>query len=180
MKTVNTNRRDLLAGGGLALLGAGFLSRVDKVAAQQRPLSLTEQVKKQAGGPSEKLFVNAAPDAEGPPTPATYDRLPLEWNKQTVRRFKEKLAERDIEAFVVREPLNTIYLTGYWHTTTERPEATFRNKDDADPCQGCPAALGQHGVEFLDHQSGQYLPGQRGRGVRLDRFLVRLPGERYW
>jgi len=60
MKTVNTNRRDLLAGGGLALLGAGFLSRVDKVAAQQRPLSLTEQVKKQAGGPSEKLFVNAA------------------------------------------------------------------------------------------------------------------------
>ncbi len=32
--------------------------------------------------------------------------------------------------------------------------------------QGCPAALGQHGVEVLDHQSGQHLPRQRGRGFR--------------
>ena len=29
---------------------------------------------------------------------------------------------------------------------------------------------------FLDHQSGQHLPRQRGRGFRRDRFLVRLPG----
>ena len=37
--------------------------------------------------------------------------------------------------------------------------------------QGCAAALGQHGVEFLDHQPGQHLPRQRGRGFRLDRLL---------
>jgi Xaa-Pro aminopeptidase len=186
MKTMNTNRRDLLAGGGLALLGAGFLSRVDKVAAQQRPLSLTEQVKKQAGGPSEKLFVNAAPDAEGPPTPATYDRLPLEWNKQTVRRFKEKLAERDIEAFVVREPLNTIYLTGYWHTTTERPEATFMNKDDADPWYMYPALDRDlvrtwwfgGGEMYFDYQHAEgAFPHegkvQQGKNVDMFRFMLR-------
>ena len=37
--------------------------------------------------------------------------------------------------------------------------------------QGCPASLRQHGVDFLDHQSGQHLPGQRGRGFRLERLL---------
>ena len=42
--------------------------------------------------------------------------------------------------------------------------------------QGCPASFRQHGVELLDHQSGQYVPGQRGRGVRLDRLLDRLAG----
>ena len=42
--------------------------------------------------------------------------------------------------------------------------------------QGYPDPFRQHGVDFLDHQSGQYLPGQRGRGVRCDRFLVRLAG----
>ena len=33
----------------------------------------------------------------------------------------------------MRDPLNIIYLTGYWHTTTERPQAVFMNADDADP-----------------------------------------------
>ena len=42
--------------------------------------------------------------------------------------------------------------------------------------QGHPDPFGQHGVDFLDHQSGQHLPRQRGRGVRRDRFLVRLAG----
>ena len=32
---MNRNRRDWLKGGGLALLGGGFLSRVDRVAAMQ-------------------------------------------------------------------------------------------------------------------------------------------------
>ena len=43
-------------------------------------------------------------------------------------------------------------------------------------CQGYPASLGQHGVDFLDHQSGQYLPGQRGRGFRLERLLDFIAG----
>ena len=127
------NRRDVLAGSGWALFGAGFLSRVDKVAAQQSSPSLIDEVGRQASGESEKLLLPVEADAEGPPEPAAYDRLPLEWNKRTVARFKEKLAEQGVEAFLVRDPLNTIYLTGYWHTTTERPEATFMNKDDADP-----------------------------------------------
>jgi len=64
---------------------------------------------------------------EGPPDPAKVDRLPLDWNKQTVARFKAKLAEKDIHAFVLRDQRNIIYLTGYWHTKTERPQAVFMN-----------------------------------------------------
>ncbi len=42
--------------------------------------------------------------------------------------------------------------------------------------QGCPAALGQHGVELLDNQPGQHLPRQRGRGFRLQRLLDVIAG----
>jgi len=47
-------------------------------------------------GASEKLLLGPTPGEEGPPEPAKYDRLPLEWNKQTVARFKEQLAQKDI------------------------------------------------------------------------------------
>ena len=127
-------RRDLLKSGGLALLGSGFLTRVDRVAAAQgRAPTLTSVVNAQGGGPSEKLLLGPRAGEEGPPQPATADRLPLAWNKATVARFKEKLAERDIRAFLVRNPLNIMYLTGYWHSTTERPQAVFMNHDDPDP-----------------------------------------------
>jgi Xaa-Pro dipeptidase len=135
---MDSTRRGFVKGSGLALLGGGFLSRVEKVAAMQaRPSagpSLTRRLADEAkAGKSGALLLKPQAGAEGPPEPAKGDRLPLEWNKATVKRFFEKLAEQDVQAFLVRDPLNTIYLTGYWHTTTERPEATFMNKDDAAP-----------------------------------------------
>ena len=127
-------RRQVLKGGLLAILGSGFLSRFDRVAAAQSSAdSLTGALAAQASGESEKLLLGPQANEEGPPAPADYDRLPLEWNKRTVARFKDKLAEQEIEAFLVRDRLNIIYLTGYWHTPTERPQATFMNADDADP-----------------------------------------------
>ena len=53
-----------------------------------------------------------------------------------------------------------------------RPEAGTNGQ----AIQGCPAALGQHGGEFLDHQSGQHFPRQRGRGFRLERLLDVIAG----
>jgi Xaa-Pro aminopeptidase len=132
---MSSSRRSWLKGGGLALLGSGFLSRVDRVAAQQpSPGSWTGRLGEEArAGKSESLLLKPQPGAEGPPEPTTADRLPLDWNKATVKRLFEKLAEKDIEAFLVRDPLNIIYLTGYWHTTTERPQAAFMNKADTAP-----------------------------------------------
>jgi hypothetical protein len=117
----------------LALLGGGFLSRVDRVAAAQ-PASLRERLAAEAkAGSSAKLLLGPQAGEEGPPEPAKADRLPLEWNRAVVKRFRDELAKQDIQAFLVRDPLNIIYLTGYWHTTTERPQAVFMNNDDADP-----------------------------------------------
>ncbi len=136
------SRREILKGGSVAIVGGEFLSRVDRVAAMQSRESgpsLTQNLKTQSSGTSEKLLLGPKPGEEGPPQPATIDRLPLEWNKQAVRRLKDTLAQRGIEAFLLRDPLNVIYLTGYWHTTTERPQATFMNKNDADPWYFYPA-----------------------------------------
>lgn len=54
-------RRQTLTGGALALLGTGFLGRVDKVAAAQRPLSLTDVLGQQATGTSEALLLGPTP-----------------------------------------------------------------------------------------------------------------------
>jgi Xaa-Pro dipeptidase len=131
---MNDARRSLLKGSASGLLGAAFLSRMDRVSAQQKKPSLKATLAAEAkAGRSEALLLKAHSGEEGPPEPARADRLPLEWNKATVKRFFEKLADLDCQAFLVRDPLNTTYLTGYWHTTTERPEATFMNRDDAAP-----------------------------------------------
>ena len=74
-------RRQVLKGGTLALLGGSFLGRFDRVAAAQSSTdSLTGLLEAQAGGPSEKLLLGPQPNEEGPPQPASEDRLPLEWN----------------------------------------------------------------------------------------------------
>ena len=96
---MKATRREILTGGTLALFGGGFLSRVDSVAAMQgRPApSLTKTLSGQATGTSAALLLAPKAGAEGPPEPADYDRLPLAWNKRTVKRFRERLAEKDVE-----------------------------------------------------------------------------------
>ncbi len=133
---MDRDRRRWIKGGGLALLGSGLLSRVDRVAAMQAggSPSLTRTLGDRAKtSKSEALLLKPRPGEEGPPAPAKADRLGLDWNKATVARLKAKLADRDIQAFLVRDHLNIIYLTGYWHIETERPQAAFMNKDDAAP-----------------------------------------------
>jgi len=185
---MDSHRRQLLKGGGLALLGSGFLARLDRVAAaQSRIPSLADTLGTQAGGPSAELLLGPQPGEEGPPEPADYDRLPLEWNKRTVSRFKEKLAERDVEAFMVRDPLNIIYLTGYWHTTTERPQATFMNREDTDPWFLYPGldrdivkswwfGDGRMYFDFLHADGGFPHEGKVQQGKTVDLFEFLLQG----
>jgi Xaa-Pro dipeptidase len=180
-----TSRRRFAVGAGLGLLGAGFWSRFEKVASASSHSSLTKIVQEQASGKSESLLLKPKAGEEGPPEPTTEDRLPLDWNKRTVRRFKDKLAERGIHAFLVRNPLNITYLTGYWHTTTERPQATFMNQDDADPWFFYPAldrdsvrswwfGSGKTYFDFL-HADGAF-PNEgkvvQGKTVDLFRFML--------
>jgi Xaa-Pro aminopeptidase len=55
------------------------------------------------------------------PLPADFDRLPLSWYKNTLENLRTKLAQEGIEAILLRDPLNIIYFTGLFFTTTERP-----------------------------------------------------------
>ena len=181
------SRRTIIKGGALAALGGGFLSRMDRVAAMQKPLSLTDSLNAQSSGNSEALFLKPQPDEEGPPAPADYDRLPLEWNRRTVKRFMDRLADRDVEAFLVRDPLNTIYLTGYWHTTTERTEATYMNRDDKDPWFFYPSldrdlvkswwfGSGKMYFDFHHAEGGYPNEGKVQQGPKVDLFVSMLEG----
>src|SRR5262244_968156 len=94
-------RRTVLKNGALATLGAGFWRRMDKIDGMQGSGAghggpLAEIVRTRGKGTSEKMLLGPTPGAEGPPEPAKFDRLSLEWNKQTVARFKAKLAEKGI------------------------------------------------------------------------------------
>lgn len=179
------SRRQILKGGGLALLGAGFLSRFDRVAAQQKPATLAASLKSEAGGASERLFIKPQPGEEGPPPPADFDRLSLDWNRATVKRFFGLLAEKNVDAFLVRNKLNIIYLTGYWHTTTERPQAVFMNRKDRDPWYLYPSLdrdlvkswwFGGGRMYFDFHHAEGAFPHERkvqqGKKVDLFRFLL--------
>jgi len=66
---------------------------------------------------SEKLLITN-PDH---PQPATFDRLPLSWYKNTVQRLKDKVAEKGVEVILLQNRWNLVYFTGLFHSTTERP-----------------------------------------------------------
>jgi Xaa-Pro aminopeptidase len=177
----------VIRGGILATLGSGFLARLDRVAAAQKAPSLHSILESQGGGKSAAMLLGPKPDEEGPPEPATYDRLPLEWNRATVKRFKDRLAERDVEAFLVRDPLNIIYLTGYWHTTTERPQGTFMNRDDAAPWFCYPGldrdivtswwfGGGRMYFDYLHAEGAFPHEGKVQQGPRVDLFTFMLEG----
>ena len=187
---MNRNRRDILKSGSLALLGGGLLRRMDKIDGMQTPgagASLSEIVKSRSSGNSERLLLGPTPGEEGPPEPAKVDRLPLDWNQQTVARFKEQLAQKDIHAFVVRDQLNIIYLTGYWHTHTERPQVVFMNRRDSDPWFLYPALDRDlvkgwwfgGGWEYFDtkHAEGGFPEqGKVVQGKTVDLFQMLLEG----
>ena len=186
---MKSTRRHVITSGALAALGGGFLSRLDKVAGQQggSSSSLTDTLKQQASDASLSKLIKPKAGAEGPPQPAYFDRLPLEWNKRTVKRFKDKLAERDLHAFLVRDRLNIIYLTGYWHTTTERPQSVFMNTDDTDPWYFYPSLDRDlvrtwwfgGGREYFDFHHGRGAFPHESRvqqGEKVDLFEFMLEG----
>lgn len=77
---------------------------------------------------SEKLLVHSPYHPEA----ASYDRLPLSWYKETVKRLKEKVAEKGVDAILLQNRWNLVYFTGLFHSTTERPFYTlFPVNEDA-------------------------------------------------
>jgi len=89
---------------------------------------------KASAGKSASLFL-----PEDDLKPATYDRLPLEWNKQRARKLQEILGEEGYDGILLTDRWNIIYFTGLWHTTTERLFYAFLPTKASDPIWFYPA-----------------------------------------
>ena len=53
------------------------------------------------------------------------DRLPISWYRATVRRFQDALQKARLDGMLVKDQWNILYLSGYFHSQTERPEALW-------------------------------------------------------
>jgi Xaa-Pro aminopeptidase len=53
------------------------------------------------------------------------DRLPVAWYRSCVARLQAKLAEAGLDGILLRDQWNIVYVSGYFHSTTERPEALW-------------------------------------------------------
>jgi len=100
------SRRSFIRNMGLGFAGAGLAAE-----------RLAAQLPKRAGG-SEKLLL-ANPDQPGP-APIGFDRLPLSWYQNRVRRLKETAA-RGVDAILFRTDANIVYFSGCFRSGGERP-----------------------------------------------------------
>ena len=107
------DRRSLLVSGG-ALVGGALASRADA----QIPAGID-------GSKSAALFLK---DDDGL-APASYDRLPLEWHQARAKALQAHLVENGFAGVWLSDPMNMIYFTGLFFTTTERPFSVFLPAD---------------------------------------------------
>jgi Xaa-Pro aminopeptidase len=61
--------------------------------------------------------------------PAAFDRLPLEWHQARARALQAYLTENGFAGAWLADPMNIIYFTGLFFTTTERPFSVFLPAD---------------------------------------------------
>ena len=146
------NRRDFLglAGAGAtgAFLAKGATAGSDPAGAP--PVS----------GSSASLFL-----PEDDLRPASFDRLPLEWNKRRVRTLMNRLAQDGIEGILLTDRWNIIYFTGLWHSTTERLFNVFFPADSAQPIWFYPG-LDRDLVTSWWHGDGDmYFDWHHGKGA---------------
>src|SRR5438445_659580 len=53
------------------------------------------------------------------------DRLPIEWYRRNIGRFQQALGTAGLDGMLCKDQWNIVYLSGYFHTTTERPAALW-------------------------------------------------------
>ncbi len=61
--------------------------------------------------------------------PATADRMPLEWHQARLKLLQTQLLEDGFAGILLGDPMNIIYFTGLYFTTTERPFRVYLPAD---------------------------------------------------
>jgi Xaa-Pro aminopeptidase len=113
-----STRRDFIKTSGAFTLGAALGTACSPEAQEGGAATST-------GNSASMLVKN--PDH---PQPATYDRLPLEWYQNNVKRLQQKLGEQGLDGILMQNRWDIIYFTGLFHTTTERPFSCFIPTDE--------------------------------------------------
>ncbi len=100
------SRRDFIRNMGAGLAGASVAA--SNLACADDGMS----------GDSERLL-ETNPDHVDP-APLGYDRLPLEWHKQTTQRLKERVEALGVDAILLSSDQNQVYYTGCFRRSGER------------------------------------------------------------
>jgi len=166
------DRRSLLVSGGAAL-GLGVASGA---AAQTAAPGVD-------GSKSAALFVK---DDDGL-APATFDRLPLEWHQARAKALQGHMVENGLAGAWLTDPMNIIYFTGLFFTTTERPFSVFLPADrlatiwfnpglDRDLVKSWWATESEYYFDFQHAEGGFPNEGKVQQGEQVDLFEWVLKG----
>ena len=160
------DRRSLLVSGGAALGAA--------VASGAAPPAGPPDVD---GSKSAALFLK---DDDGL-APATFDRLPLEWHQARAKALQAYLTENGFAGAWLSDPMNIIYFTGLFFTTTERPFSVFLPADrlatiwfnpglDRDLVKSWWATESDYYFDFQHAEGGFPNEGRVQQGEQVDLF----------
>jgi len=137
-------------------------------------------------GDSMRLIVDNPDQPE--PAPKGYDRLPLEWHQARTRHLKERVAERQVDAIVLRGDQNQVYFTGCFRRSGERSTWTVFPVDEVDTVYWYSPGIDRDLVTSWWATENEYYfcyphaeggfpnRGELARGSRVDLFAWMLEG----
>lgn len=137
-------------------------------------------------GESMRLLVDDPRQPE--PAPKGYDRLPLEWHQGRTRRLKELVAEREVDAIVLRSDQNQVYFTGCFRRSGERSTWTLFPVEEQDTVYWYSPGIDRDLVRSWWSTENEYYfcyphaeggfpnRGELARGNRVDLFEWLLEG----
>jgi len=168
---MKTTRRNFLKTTIAGAAGAGLLGSTNMVVAGEVTGRSAALLKKDTGLPE----------------PAAFDRLPLSWYKNRIALLKKKMKEMEVGAIWLRDPLNIVYFTGLFFTTTERPFSVlvpveedalfwFHPGLDRDLVNSWWKSDAEYYFDFLHADGGYPNKGHVIQGPTLDLFEWQLKG----
>ena len=137
-------------------------------------------------GDSEKLLIDRPGQPE--PAPKGFDRLPLSWYQDAVRRLKRRAAGRGADAVLLSSDTNMVYFTGCFRGSGERSTWALFPMDEEDAVTWFAPGIDRELIrswwctEFeyyfgYPHAEGGFPDrGQVVRGKRIDLFDWLLDG----
>jgi len=167
------DRRTFIKNMGLGLASTGLAAK-----------GLVSCAEKNATGSSESLFVTDRVHPE--PAPIGYDRLPLDWYKQTVQRLKDRLP--GVDGILLESDKNKVYFSGCFRGSGERTTWVFFPSDEKDTAYWYAPGIDRDlitswwSTEFeyyfcYPHAEGGYPnQGKVTTGARVDLFEWMLKG----